>query len=73
MEDSVQGITQRQNHWDPEGNARKVEGLALQLDEARREEARVLAELRSIRERETYAHPPRFGAMRARYTRLGSD
>ncbi|MGH7427066.1 MAG: AAA domain-containing protein [Candidatus Methylomirabilaceae bacterium] len=61
MEDSVQGITYRQNHWDAELNARRIRQLESELDEARREEATVLSELRSIRERETYAHPLRFG------------
>ncbi len=61
MEDSVQGITFRQNHWDPEASGRKIQALESQLDQARRDEADVLAKLRSIRESETYAHPPRFG------------
>jgi len=61
MEDSVQGITYRQNHWDPKASAQKLHNLQKQLDEARREEAQVLEKLRSIREQETYVHPVRFG------------
>ncbi len=62
MEDSVQGITQRQNHWNADTSERKVRQLESQLDEARREEAEVLSELRAVREQETYVHPVRFGA-----------
>lgn len=61
MEDSVQGITHRQNHWDNQGNARRIQGLESQLDVARRDEATASAELRAIRERETYVHSSRFG------------
>ncbi len=61
MEDSVQGITDRQNHWDSDTSQRRLCELDLQLDQARKEEAQALQELRSIRERETFEHPPRFG------------
>lgn len=61
LEDSVQGITSRYNHWNPRLNQQKVEALEKELDEARREEARKLHELRSIREKDTYVHPARFG------------
>ena len=61
MEDSVQGIIDRWNCWDREENAKKIEDIKHQLDEARRKESGVLKDLRAIREKETYDHPPRFG------------
>ena len=77
MEDSVQGITTRQNHWDDEANSRLIREHEAALDQARRDEARVMAELRQIRERETYVHPPRFGpyggTLSAIATRLHSE
>lgn len=77
MEDSVHGITYRHNHWDGEANLRRTRELQSQLNEARKEEATVLAELRAIRERETYSHPVRFGAyggtLQALATRLRQE
>ena len=61
MEESVQGITTRQNTWDPEASRRTVARLEDELDEARRREARILANLRAIREQETLRHDSRFG------------
>ncbi len=61
MEDSVQGITSRQNHWNTAESEQKIKELTVQLDLARRDEARTLSELRSIREKETYTHPSLFG------------
>ncbi|TAK31280.1 MAG: hypothetical protein EPO21_17415 [Chloroflexota bacterium] len=62
MEDSVQGITDYQNRWEPNVSAQRIEELEAQLIQARREEAKVLSDLRAIRERETYVHPAQFGA-----------
>lgn len=77
MEDSVQGITNRHNHWDQQASLQRIAELEGQLDGARREEARVRSELRAIRERETYAHPPCFGAyegtLRAIATRIRGE
>ena len=61
MEESVQGITTRQNTWDPETSKQTIARLELDLDEGRRREARILADLRAIRERETLRHETRFG------------
>ena len=61
MEDSVQGITDRQNHWDAITSGEKIAELELKLDEARREETLALQELRSIRESEVFQHPQKFG------------
>lgn len=54
LEDSVQGITERYNHWDQRQNQREIEALDQRLDAARRDEAKALEELRSLREAETY-------------------
>lgn len=61
MEDSVQGITSKQNHWDADASSRRIQDLERRLDEARRAEARVLERLRALREQETFQHPERFG------------
>lgn len=53
MEESVQGITTRQNTWDPSESQRRIANLEHDLDRDRRREAMVLADLRAIRERET--------------------
>jgi very-short-patch-repair endonuclease len=77
MEDSVQGITFRHNLWDSHANARRIAELESELDDARREESKVLAELRSIREKETHLHPPRpggyAGTLQAIATRLRKE
>ena len=61
MEESVQGITTRQNTWDPETSKQAIARLEVDLDEGRRRQARILADLRAIRERETLRHEGRFG------------
>ena len=61
MEDSVQGITHRHNHWIQEASDQRIDELGGALDQARRDESVALSDLRSIRESETYRHPPRFG------------
>ena len=61
MEESVQGITTRQNTWSPETSGKAIARLELELDEARRRQARILADLRAIREQETVTHDARFG------------
>ncbi len=61
LEDSVRGITDRYKAWNPEQNRQRIGELEKKLDEARRNEASLLSELRSLREAEAYRHPPRFG------------
>lgn len=61
LEDSVRGITDQYKAWNPEKNRQGISELEEKLDEARRSEASCLSELRSLREAETYQHPPRFG------------
>ncbi len=61
MEESVQGITTRQNTWDPETSSKAIARLELGLDQARRRQARIFADLRAIRERETLTFDARFG------------
>lgn len=61
MEDSVQGITERHNHWDAPKNEREIDHLTNELHEAWEEQARLETELRAFRERETYKHSLVFG------------
>ena len=61
METSVQGITARQNRWDPVASRETIARLERELDQHRRREARVLKDLRAIRERETFRHDAKFG------------
>ena len=60
MEESVQGITARQNTWTATGSQAAISQLERDLDRQRRREAKVLADLRAIRERET-EHDAGFG------------
>lgn len=53
MEESVQGITTRQNSWSPAESQATISRLELELDRERRRESEVLVDLRAIRERET--------------------
>ena len=61
MEASVQGILDRQTSWSPPESDAAIERLGKDLDQARRNEARVSRELRAIREQETYTHDDRYG------------
>jgi hypothetical protein len=45
LEDSVRGITEHYNAWDPEQNQRRIAQLEQKLDEARRDEASSLQQL----------------------------
>ena len=60
MEESVQGITTRQNTWTEAESQKAITQLERDLDRQRRREAKVLADLRAIRERET-SHDAGFG------------
>ena len=61
MEESVQGITGRQNTWDAVKSRETIARLERELDQYRSREARVLADLRAIREQETVKHDAKFG------------
>ena len=61
MEESVHGITARQNTWDSATSAHDIRRLEMELDKARRRQAKALANLRAIREKETLKHDARFG------------
>lgn len=61
LEECVQGITRRYNHWDPAENEREIRHLEQELDQARRKEAEITSALRAIREAETYQHHLGFG------------
>ena len=60
MEESVQGITTRQNTWTATESQAAIARLERALDRERRRQAKVLADLRAIRERET-EHDAKFG------------
>ena len=61
MEESVQGITTRQNTWDAQTSEKKIIDLETELDKGRKRQSRVLADLRAIREEETFRHIAKFG------------
>lgn len=61
MERSVQGIASRWNGWNKVENEAGIECLEGELDRARRSEAKVLRDLREVRERETRVHETKFG------------
>ena len=77
MEESVQGITDRHNHWEPTESDKLIVRLEEELDTAWRDEASVLGNLRSIREAETFVHPRIFenyeGTLQRIATRLHGD
>jgi very-short-patch-repair endonuclease len=64
LEHSVRGITDRSHHWSETRNQERLQALTQRLKEARKLEAKFSAELRAIRESETYRHPQRFGNYR---------
>ena len=61
MEASVQGILSRHNTWTPTESQATISNLERELDQWRRREAEVLADLRAIREQETFRHEVKFG------------
>ena len=61
MEASVQGILSRHNTWTPTKSQATISSLERELDQWRRREAEVLADLRAIREQETFRHEVKLG------------
>jgi len=61
LETSVQGIISRYTSWDAKANDREIATCKADVDNARQEEARILKDLRAIREAETYRNLPMFG------------
>ena len=61
LESSVQGIVARYTTWDWSANQKDINKYESDIDKLSREEASILQDLRSIRESETYIHPPIFG------------
>ncbi len=61
MEESVQGITTRHNTWTPMESQLTIADLETDLDKGRRREAKILADLRAIREQETLRYDAKFG------------
>jgi very-short-patch-repair endonuclease len=64
LERSVQGITDRYNHWDPARNRALIMEFEEQLEESRRNEARLRGRLVALREKEIDEYSPLGG----RYT-----
>lgn len=62
LEDSVRNITEFHNLWNSKQKEQDISTLADELDSIRREKSRILGELRSIREVETFRHPAMFGS-----------
>lgn len=56
LEDSVHGITNQHQNWNPEQNKANVVSLENELDSLRRREAELRRRVCEIRERETYEH-----------------
>jgi very-short-patch-repair endonuclease len=56
LEESIVGITNRYNSWDKSVNQRTIENLRKQLHEARMAQARLQADLRTLREAEVVEH-----------------
>ncbi|MEV6972890.1 AAA domain-containing protein [Kitasatospora sp. NPDC093806] len=58
---SIQAILERHGRYEPRSYARRIAEQEHRLTAARRAQAQALAELRAIRERETYRHPAGIG------------
>ena len=56
VEDSVLGITQRYEHYQPKQQLQLIAELEQRLDEQRRANAAIAGDLRALRERETHHH-----------------
>jgi len=61
LEDSVRGIVTKHTAWNKTTNQTQIKALEDELDKARKEEATLIKKLQSVREIETFVHPPRFG------------
>ena len=66
MENSVQGITNRQNHWDPNANVRRIEDLEAQLNEARRRRPKFCRSYVPSGNARLMSIPPNSAGMKAR-------
>lgn len=62
LEESVQQITERYNSLDRESSIKKIDDIECKLKNAREQEAKLLKELRSIREKDIYSHSNLFGS-----------
>lgn len=62
LEASVQSIVEKCDAWDPEKAEKRIAELKLKLDEAKRDEARIVGQLVELRERETRSTVLPFGS-----------
>ena len=56
LEGSVRGITAKHQSWKNSESIKFIKELSTKIDTTRRDSAHILAELRAIREKETYRH-----------------
>lgn len=69
VENSVQGITDKQFNWDQYQNSELIDRLNNKIHELKKNEAQQSQILRAIRERETFKH----NLLRGKYTGTASD
>lgn len=70
LEDSVQGITDRYNHWNSFDNEEAIARYKKQLQSTREEIAKTKVSLRELREVETYNHSNKFGTYSGTLARI---
>jgi hypothetical protein len=70
LENSISGITNRNNHWDGASNAQKIVQLQSQLHDARRKRAQSSADLRTLREAEVVDQQAPFGEYRGKLSAI---
>jgi len=73
LEDSVRGITNRYERWNPTQNSKKILELKKKLDGVKRRSAEIEADLRAIREQEVFQHPSQFGGYEGTLSKIARD
>ena len=73
LEESVNGITQRLNHWSDRQHQQRLQTLERELDQCRRELARTETELRRLREGDVATHSLPFGGYEGTYRAIASQ
>lgn len=62
LEDSVTGITNKHQNWNPHNNQKQITEARVRLDELRQSELWILNSLRRIKEKDTLQHENKFGS-----------
>ncbi|MFL5815192.1 MAG: AAA domain-containing protein [Bdellovibrionia bacterium] len=73
LEDSVQGITEKYNCWNPIQNQKEIRTHGEALRKIRAEIAATQQKLRSLREAETFKHPLQFGSYSGTLARIAEQ